>query len=369
MLGYLYQSVAKLVMGAGLVLICLLVSAQAYAQDMERSGRTLAVGVYVSPPFVVHQNGLYSGMAIELWQALEKKVGFASTYKNYPSYRQLIAALQTGEIEAAVSNLTITRQRAQSIAFTQPWYDSGLRIMTREKGGASLQSVLEGLAESGHLATYAWLLLLAIAATLIMTLLDRRLDKTFPRRWRDGLADNFFHTLSILTTGKTTHKNLFGWIGRIWSALWMVVGVAIIAYITSSITSVMTANSLTNQIHSLSDLSGKTVGVLEGSVGQDYIQNLGIPTRNYENMDASARGLIDGEVDAVVDDAPVLEYFAHAHPTQPVRVVGNIFHPDKYGFGFPLQSDLLRPVTLELLGLREEGVVRDLRVKYFGNMR
>lgn len=369
LLGYLYKRVAKLGMGAGLVLIAMLVPMHIYAQDSVRTDRTLTVGVYVNPPFVVHENEQYTGMAIELWQRLEKKVGFASTYKNYPSYRQLIAALQTGEIAAAVSNLTITRQRAQSIAFTQPWYDSGLRIMTRKKGAASLQSVLDGLVESGHLATYAWLFALALVATLGMTLLDRRLDNTFPGRWRDGLADNFFHTLSILTTGKTTHKNLFGWVGRIWSALWMVVGVAVIAYITSSITSVMTATSLTNQIHSLSDLAGKTVGVLEGSVGQDYIQGLGIPTRSYDNMDASAQGLADAEVDAIVGDAPVLEYFAHTHPNQPVRVVGNMFHPDKYGFGFPLQSELLRPVTLELLGLREAGAIRDLRVKYFGNTR
>src|SRR5690606_11996796 len=242
-------------------------------------------------------------------------------------------------------------------------------IMTPSKGSGSFQNIIDGLSDSGHLTTFAWLLILALFATVIITLLDRRLDSEFPRKWREGLADNFFHTMSILTTGKTTHKNLFGWVGRIWSALWMVVGVAVIAYITSSITSVMTATSLTNQIHSLSDLAGKTVGVLEGSVGQDYSQGLGSPTGSYDNMDASAQGLADAEVDAIVGDAPVLEYFAHTHPNQPVRVVGNMFHPDKYGFGFPLQSELLRPVTLELLGLREQGYIRDLRVKYFGNSR
>ncbi len=308
-------------------------------------------------------------MAIELWEALSHKLGLSSTYQNYSSYRQLIEALQTGKIEAAVSNLTITRQRAAAISFTQPWYDAGLRIMTKTKGSGKFQDVLDGLAESGHLATFFWLLIFSLLATVVITLLDRRLDNEFPRRWRDGLADNFFHTMSILTTGKTTHKNLFGWVGRIWSALWMVVGVAIIAYVTSSITSVMTTNSLTNQIHALSDLPGKTVGVLGGSVGEEYIQNLGIQTRSYENMNASVEGLLTDEVDALVGDAPVLEYFAHKHPAQPVRVVGTMFHPDKYGFGFPLQSDLLRPVTLELLGLSEQGTVRDLRVKYFGNTR
>jgi len=104
-------------------------------------------------------------------------------------------------------------------------------------------------------------------------------------------------------------------------------------------------------------------------VGEDYVQNLGIQTRNYDSLDASIQGLIAGEVDALVGDAPVLEYFAHSQPGQPVRLVGAVFHPDKYGFGFPLQSELLRPVTLELLGLHERGDIHKLRMKYFGNTR
>src|SRR5690606_5202485 len=257
------------------------------AQEHGVAGKSVTVGVYESPPFVIKENGQYAGMAIELWQSLEGKLQLSSTYRSYPSYRKLIEAIGNGEIDAAVTNLTITRQRAQSIAFTHPWYDSGLRIMTPSKGAGSFENMIEGLSDSGHLTTFAWLLILALFATVIITLLDRRLDSEFPRRWREGLADNFFHTMSIMTTGKTTHKNLFGWIGRIWSALWMVLGVAIIAYVTSSITSVMTTTSLAGQIHSLSDLSGKTVGVLDGSVGEDYIRNLGIRTQDYDTLNAS----------------------------------------------------------------------------------
>jgi len=364
-----YPFNTNFILSAVFLIFSVPLSFPAVAQVASPTIQSVKVGVYESAPFVVRENGQYSGMAIELWQDLEKKVGLSSTYQSYPSFRKLIEAVQRGEIDAAVSNLTITRQRAQSIAFTQPWYDSGLRIMTTNTGSGSFQDVLDGLIDTGHLATFAWMLILAFLATVIITLLDRKLDSEFPRRWREGLADNFFHTMSILTTGKTTHKNLFGWVGRIWSAIWMVIGVGIIAYITSSITSVMTTTSLTNQIHSLSDLAGKTVGVLEGSVAEDYIQELGMQTRSYPDMEESVQALVSDEVDALVGDAPVLEYFTHSRPAQPVRVVGNVFHPDKYGFGFALQSELLRPVTLELLGLREQGRIRDLRVKYFGNTR
>lgn len=369
MFRFLYPLITNFFISASIIFFSVLSPQPAFAQGVPPATKLVKVGVYKSDPFVIIENGQYSGMAIELWESLEKKMGLSSTYISYPSFRKLIEAVERGEVDAAVSNLTITKQRAQSIAFTQPWYDSGLRIMTTKTGSGSFQNVIDGLIDSGHVATFAWLLILALFATAIITIVDRRLDSEFPRRWREGLADNFFHTVSILTTGKTTHKNLFGWVGRIWSAIWMVIGVGIIAYITSSITSVMTTTSLTNQIHSLSDLSGKRVGVRDGSLAEDYIQELGIQTRSYTDIDTAVQGLMSDEVDALVGDAPVLEYFTHTHPEQPVRVVGNIFHPDKYGFGFALQSDLLRPVTLELLGLREQGSVRDLRVKYFGNAR
>ena len=369
MFRFVYPFIKNCILFAVLIFFSAAHSVPVVAQVASPTIKPVKVGVYESEPFVVNENGQYSGMAIELWQDLEKKVGLSSTYQSYPSFRELIEAVGRGEIDAAVSNLTITRQRAQSIAFTQPWYDAGLRIMTTNKGSGSFQNVLDGLIDTGHLATFAWMLVLAFLATVIITLLDRKLDSEFPRRWREGLADNFFHTMSILTTGKTTHKNLFGWVGRIWSAIWMVIGVGIIAYITSSITSVMTTTSLTNQIHSLSDLAGKTVGVLGGSSAEDYIKELGIQTRSYPDIETSVQGLVSDEVDALVGDSPVLEHFIHSRPEQPVRVVGNLFHPDKYGFGFALQSELLRPITLELLGLREQGRVRDLRVKYFGNTR
>ena len=104
-------------------------------------------------------------------------------------------------------------------------------------------------------------------------------------------------------------------------------------------------------------------------MGEEYVRNLGIQTRSYDDMDAPVQGLMSGEVEARVGDAPVLEYFAHAHPGQPVCLAGAVSHPDKYGFGFPLQSDLLRPVTLQLLSLHERSKIHKLRVKYFGNTR
>jgi ABC-type amino acid transport substrate-binding protein len=141
----------------------------------------------------------------------------------------------------------------------------------------------------------------------------------------------------------------------------------VLAYITSSVTSVMTAISLTNQINSLSDLPGKTVGVFTGSVAEEYAQESGLAARSFRNIDEAVAALRRGEIAAIVGDAPVLEFYAHTHRDAPVTVVGAIFEPDKYGFGLTHRSDLTQPLTVELLGAHESGLVEELRAKCFGD--
>lgn len=349
-----------------LVLFAALGAARAMAQDVAQTD--LTVGIYVSPPFVEDRgDGHYSGMAIELWETVATRMDLTFHYTDYPTFRDLVQATASGEIDAAVTNLTVTRDRAETIAFTQPWYDAGLRIMVPDQGGGGFRGVLNGLQDAGHLRAYIWLLSIIVIATIGLTLFDRRFDPDHPRRWRDGVAESFYHVMSVATSGRIARKNLFGWIGRIWQGIWLAVGVAIIAYITSSVTSVMTAVSLTRGISELTDLPGKTVGVFSGSVAEQYMQDMGIATRSFANIDASVEALAAGSLDAVVGDAPILEHYSHTHSEAGLAVVGNLFHPDKYGFAFPHESDLSLPVTLEILDLQEDGTLEDLNLEYFGN--
>ena len=140
----------------------------------------------------------------------------------------------------------------------------------------------------------------------------------------------------VATSGKpVSRKNLFAWVGRIWQGLWLVCGIAVLAYVTSSVTSVMTTLSLTNQINSLADLPGRPVGVEAGSVSEEYARERGLDTRAFSHTHEAVEALLAGDVAAIVGDAPVLEYHAHTNPQQPVAVVGPIVAPDKCGFALP----------------------------------
>ena len=341
----------------------------ASAQDDEVSAtRPLTVGVYVHPPFVMATDGTFQGMAIDLWQQLASRLGLDGEYVEFSNVGELADAAASGEIDVAVTNMTVTRERAEQIDFTHPWFDAGQRIMVSEGGGGGFSDLVSGLRESGHLRAYAWIAIVIVIATFLVTLFDRRFDKDYPRRWRDGLAEGFYTVMSVATSGKPpARKNLFGWVGRFWQGLWLVCGIAVLAYLTSSVTSVMTTLSLTNQINSVADLPGRVVGVQPGSVSEDYARQAGLNTRPFEHIEEAVEALIDGRIDAIVGDAPVLEYYAHINPQRPVTVVGPIFAPDKYAFGLTRRSELTRPLTVELIGAHESGLIEDIRARYFGD--
>ncbi len=337
------------------------------AQETVETQGPVRAGVYISPPFVMENGGAYDGMAIELWETIAEPLALQTEYQPYSTIRELIDAVAASEIDVAITNVSITSTRATRVEFTQPWFDAGLRIMVNEDRRTTFMEVLRGLSDFGHLRAYLWLIAVIIGATIILTLFDRRFDKDFPRRWRDGLADSFYSVMSIATSGRSpSRKNLFGWVGRLWQALWLVCGVAVLAYVTSTITSVMTTLSITSEINSVADLPDRTVGVLAGSVAEDFAENEGLQHRAYASLDEIVIALDRNAIDAIIGDAPVLEYYEHTHPENPLKVVGAIFEPDKYGYAFPLDSSLERDVTLELLRAHESNVIEELDQKYFG---
>lgn len=351
-----------------LTLFCFLPLTASWGQDsLPRDNEPLTIGVFVDPPFVTENNGTYSGMAIELWQMLAENLDRQYHYVTYPNFSALVQATQNEQVDVAVTNLTITRDRAERVDFTHPWFDAGQRIMVNDSQGAGFGAVVAGLQQSGHLTAYAWIAFVIVIATILLTFFDRRFDRDFPGSWTDGVAESFYTVMSVATSGRPpSRKNLFGWIGRIWQGLWLACGIAVLAYVTSSVTSVMTTLAITSHINSFADLPGKTVGVLRGSVSEDFVRGQGLSRRGYANIEDAATALVAGEIEAIVGDAPVLEYYASTHADQSVSVVGAIFEPDKYGFALPTNSALTRALTVELIGAHESGQIEAIRARYFG---
>src|SRR5690606_4950840 len=108
-----------------LIILALLVVLSACGLD-----QTLKVGVETGlEPFSYVEGDDEKGFDIDLWKAAAKEAGIK--YKFIPMGQgEMLSALQRGEIDAALSGMTINRERKRDFDFTLPYYDTGLVILT-----------------------------------------------------------------------------------------------------------------------------------------------------------------------------------------------------------------------------------------------
>jgi polar amino acid transport system substrate-binding protein len=93
-----------------------------------------------------NEKGEIVGFEIDLAQEVGKRLGMNVSIVNIP-FNGLFAAVQSGQIDAAVSSITITKKRLESVSFAQPYYDSDQSLAVRSNSGVK---GLEGM--SGKVA-------------------------------------------------------------------------------------------------------------------------------------------------------------------------------------------------------------------------
>ncbi|GGE55049.1 amino acid ABC transporter substrate-binding protein [Streptosporangium jomthongense] len=106
--------------------------------------------VVTDPSFVPfemmdQETGEMIGFDMEIIAEVAQRAGF--DYKlNTMDFNGIIPALQTGNVDIAIAGITITDEREKIVDFSDPYYDSGLRILVRENNNEIEElSDLEGL--------------------------------------------------------------------------------------------------------------------------------------------------------------------------------------------------------------------------------
>ncbi|MFM7440165.1 MAG: ABC transporter permease subunit, partial [Snowella sp.] len=104
-----------------------------YLAQATNSSNTLKVATDPTfPPFeMTSKDGNLTGFDIDLMQAIGGKLGSKINFIPLP-FAGIIGALQANQVDGAISAMTITKEREQTINFTRPYFKSGLAIAVRE---------------------------------------------------------------------------------------------------------------------------------------------------------------------------------------------------------------------------------------------
>lgn len=97
------------------------------------AGKTLKVATEPAfPPFEFQgQGGQLQGFSIDLMNAIATSAKFKVNFQSMP-FDGIIPGLQAKTIDAAISSITITQERAKSVSFSRPYFKSGLAIAIRQ---------------------------------------------------------------------------------------------------------------------------------------------------------------------------------------------------------------------------------------------
>ncbi len=338
------------------------------SQEASPIPRKIVAGLYINQPFAFDTKDGYEGFCVDLWKQIAADLNLQYTFVAYTNLSDLLEATSQNKIDVAVGNISITGDRLKIVDFSQPYLQGGLQVMIDEKRGSSFTKLWNGLRDSGHLKVFGIGFCVILIGTLLLTLGERKWNTEFHKDWANGLAESFYHIMSITITGKSTHKGLPGPFGKVLAGIWLAFGTAVVIYITSSVTSVMTANRLEGSINGPQDLPNHHVAAISGSISEKYCEDQKLNTTLYANLPDAVKALVDHEVDAIVFDAMTLQWYDNAHPELPITEVGPIFLKKGYGFAFPVKSTLRHGLNESIIRQQESEFTETLRKHYFGDI-
>ena len=95
-------------------------------------GEPLTVGSDIPyPPFEQGKAGEYTGFDIELMEAIGEKIGRTPEFQD-TSFETIFRDVQQGKFEAVISAATITEEREEAVAFSDPYYLSEQAVLVNE---------------------------------------------------------------------------------------------------------------------------------------------------------------------------------------------------------------------------------------------
>ena len=183
-----------------------------------------------------------------------------------------------------------------------------------------------------------------------------------------GILSGFWWAAVTMTTvgyGDKSPKTIGG---RIIGLIWMFAALIIISSITAAITSALTVKQLDSQVESINDLKNIIVGTVSASSSEEFLRKQKIISMLYDKPIDAVNALSDGEISAVVYDAPILKYLIKSNNlSDQLKVLPSNLQPQHYGFSLPTGSKIRETLNRILLKKTHTAEWQEILFDYFGD--
>ena len=347
----------------GIVLISLPI--QTLAKEVANE---LQIGVSGSPPFVIEEDGVLSGISVEIWKDVAERLEQPYKFVVQPNTNANVEAVADGSVDLAIGPISITPTRLADpkIDFTQPYYHGyeGLLIPQKPPGLITRLRPFIGwaaLSSVGILIT-----LLFIFGNLIWLAERRKNTEQFPRHYFHGVGNGMWFGLVTLTTVGYGDRAPLSRSGRIIAGIWMVISLVAVSSITAGLASAFTlslAEIAPSAIREKTDLRGKDIAVVEGTTSLRWGKLYEINAFLTKDLNGAIKILNQGKVEGIIFDEAPLRHYLKQNKKSKLKLANFPLAIQTYGFVLPMGSPLRNQLNIELIDMERNGITERIKTK------
>ena len=358
-----------------LVLVTLTIASSAFAQEQNPSeAAPLSVVLAECPPFVMFENGTYSGLAVYLWEQVGKEMGYSWEYKESP-LGDLLDVIRSGDEsqlpDVAISCTSVTAEREKLIDFSHSFNETYTAIAVKQ---TTLWSAVIGFFTNPRVFK-AFLIVLGIAMLIgaVFFLLEHRNNKKLFST--DTVLGRFIETtiigLLFVSNGPIRFYRFKTLTARVLSTVLALSSTFMIAAVTAVLASSFTLNAMQTQVRDLDDLRLLRVGALSSSTSSAFLTANGVLHQTRTDLDALVNDLDTDKLDAIVSDAAFLQYRINKGKQQgqftSLTVLPYELEAQNYAFILAENSPYREDINRALLTVRKQATWRDMLATYLVN--
>jgi ABC-type amino acid transport substrate-binding protein len=347
----------------------LVLAAQQQATPVK--GGVLRVAARALPPFVIYENRAYSGFEVALIRLIAAHLGMQVEIYAVDTVAKQMDDITRGIAQVGLGGVAVTGPREERVDFSLPVLDTGLTVMAPTHASPGLGQRIVTFFRAIASSDLPWLMVVFAIVVLVSAhliwWLERHHNPDFAVPYRRGIWDSFYWSVVTMSTVGYGDKVARGGLGRGFALVWIALGTLVFASFTASIASSLAVNELRGNISGPGDLPGHRVATVSGSAGDAYLVAVGVGPVLVDDIDEAYLLLEEGDVEAIVFDAPVLQFHTAHEGAGAITTVGPLFERVQYALMLSEADPELRErVNLALLELIESGLYRQVHERWFG---
>jgi len=184
------------------------------------ANQKIKVGFEIKAPFIIKNNEHFEGVCIDLWEKVADSLNINYTTQVY-TLNDLISAAENGEIDLAVSPLTVTASRIKKVGFSQPYYITNLAFATRAEKDKGWVDFFSDLFSMNFLKAFSTLFFIILIFGTVVWLTERKRNPDQFREGMKGVGDGIWWSAVTMSTVGYGDKSPITATGRVLSMIWM----------------------------------------------------------------------------------------------------------------------------------------------------